>query len=891
MSECRQVRLLLAVAPREWSDGGRARVEAHLGTCAACAALARDFRAQESMAAALPRSGLEPARQQAVLDQARRGAGGQAWRVRLSNALGVAAAALLVLSLSLALSALLGRAPGQEAFSTPAAAPPTPEPTPVPTPTRRPAAAVAESAGSPLILVDNGPRSGLSPAEPWPPPDLYTLLGEGEYRVRHRFARGGLHAVPGGRIPAPPPITANELAGVDLLIVPWTGCYASGGSVDVGFTEYDFNLTSEEAATVREFVAGGGQALFVLDPTYNCHFEALSILGFETDAGQAVIWQDGALHPATGRLGRLSYSLAAQHRFQPLRSSSGESWAEVDGQDALVVEPIGRGRVAVLGLPRLVDGRRTVSDEADEGQPAPLYAEDNLAFLLSVVEELAGAPSGLDVERIAWEGRRGALQQATERLALRLDAWTEERIAWAAPGDAERQALRSEVLALRTGLREGVGLLDRMLESGPDAEGYEALRGVLREVLAGANRLDDVYGPAANETWEARQARRLQPWLLGLLGGAALLGVAAWRVRRLDAEPAALARQVVALLPHTAAGLLLLAHLLAAADLVGFGLRAGGYPLNRWGVWVYAAIAVAGTFLFFFARSRAFGSLARLALPLLAALALMQAHLLTDLAGAEYATYRDYEAGIALLGNLVVALAFCLVGVLYRRPRWLAAMGGAHLALVLGVMVGTSILYASRQGFASWQVTRVLLPPSSLPYLAIVYGMGLLAALPVRPRVYWRVAALVLVGFVAAGSLLLIRDLAWTSSSAPALIDWLSNLLLIPLLLCVGLLSAAYAWHARRAAHGGGPLDSPLAAVVLLLGLAALLTPLLLGDSLLPASGAEMPWRGADYLVPAGAWTLLLPTARVLAGVAPWAVLAAAALQALHGFIASRPPG
>jgi hypothetical protein len=555
-----------------------------------------------------------------------------------------------------------------------------------------------------------------------------------------------------------------------------------------------------------------------------------------------------------------------------------------------VVEPIGRGRVAVLGLPRLIDGRRTVPEEADEGQPAPLYAEDNLAFLLAVVEELAGAPSGLDVERIAWEGRRGALQLAAERLVLRLDAWSEERVAWAVPNEEERQEVSGEVLALRTSLGEGMGLLDRLLETGPDPEGYEALRGVLREVLAGANRLDAVYGPAANETWEARQARWLQPWLLGLLGGAALLGVAAWRVRRLDLEPAALARQAVGFLPDIAAALLLLGHLLATADLVGFGVRAGGYPLNRWGVWAYAAIVVLAT-VAFFVRGRPASGLTRLALPLLAALALMQAHLLTDLAGAEYATYRDYEAGIALLGNLLVALAFCLAGVLYRRPRWLAAIGGVHLALAVGVMVGSSVLYAARDGFASWQVTRVLLPPSSLPYLAIVYGMGLLAARPVRPRVYWRVAALVLVGFVAAGSLLLIRDLAWTSSSAPALIDWLSNLLLIPLLLCVGLLSAAYAWHARRAAHGGLPLNSPLAAVVLLLGLAALLTPLLLGDSLLPASGAEMPWRGADYLVPAGAWTLLLPTARVLAGVAPWAVLAAAALQALHGFIASRPPG
>ncbi len=877
--KCEQIRPLLAISPREWTTAERGQVEAHLATCPRCAALAREYASQDRVFGKLPRRGLSPERQEAVLAQVRREAGWLRWRVWVSNALGTAAAMLLVLFLGLSLSVLLRHASTATTFLPPTAVSPVPTATPQPTALPRPtptASITGATPAVPLILVDNGPRSGLGPTEPFPRPDLYTLLGEGNYQVRYRFAERGIYPRPGLGIESPP-ITAEELAGVRLLIVPWMSCYAAGGGPDGSMVTYDFNLTSEEARVIRNFVANGGQVLFILDPTYRCDFAALSALGILADAGQAVAWNDEAFHPAAGGVSGRSFALAAQYRFQPVRSLSGEAWAQLDGQGALAVEPIGQGRVVVLGLPSLVNGMRIVSLAADQGQPAPLFAADNLAFLVAVVEELTGTPSGLDVEAIAWEERIGALSEGLAHLVERLDAWTPERIAWAVPQGDERQALEAQVAALRRRTAEAVDLLAGW-GARPDPARYEAVRGILAEVLEGANQLDVTHGPRARESWEARQARQLRPWLLGFLGGAVLLGIAAWRVRHLDIAPAALARRWAALLPYLVAALLLVVHLLVAADMIGFGLRAGGYPLNRWGVWGYAALTLLAIPIF---THRASG-LTRLALPLLATLALMQAHLLTELAGAEYATYRDYEQGIALIANLAVAMAFCLAGVIYRRARWLAAMAGTHLALAAGVMGGSSLLYALGQGFAPWQIYQPLLPPSPLPYLAILYGLGILAARPVRPRAYWGMLVLLLGLFIAGGTILFILGFTWMDSSAPALFDWLNNLLLIPMLLAVGILSAAYWWHARRAARGRLPLVSPLAATVLLLGLAALLMPSLLDPSLLPESGAAMPWRSADYRVPAGAWTLLLPIARVLAATAPWLALLAVLLQLWH---------
>jgi len=68
--------------------------------------------------------------------------------------------------------------------------------------------------------------------------------------------------------------------------------------------------------------------------------------------------------------------------------------------------------------------------------------------------------------------------------------------------------------------------------------------------------------------------------------------------------------------------LYILAHLLAAAGLIGFGVSAGGYSLNRWGVYGYAAAALVAVVLGFSqVRRRAEGpSPLQLTLPPLLAL-------------------------------------------------------------------------------------------------------------------------------------------------------------------------------------------------------------------------------------------------------------------------------
>jgi len=867
---CTHVRRILAVSPCEWTATQRQQVEEHTRACADCAQLACDFAAQERVLSVLPHAGMSPARQRAVLAQTQREAAWLRLRVRLSNALGAAAGILTLAFLITAIITLLPTPPPGSA------APPTGTPTlpTLPTPTATLTVAAPAPTG-PLILLDNGPRSGVEPPPEWHRFNLYALLREGNYQVRNRLTEHELLPKPG--LTEFPPIIAENLAGVDLLIVPWVSCYASGGSVDGETVVFDFNLTPDETTVIRDWVADGGRALFVLDPVPSCHFEALKTFGIQADVAQAIAWHDDLLHAGEGNLpdGR-RFALAAQYRLQPLYAPEGESWArfwvQSDEHDALGVQTVGAGRVAVLGAPSMVDGMRTVSDRTEQGQPAPLFAAENLAFLTGVVEELTGAPSGLDVESIVWEEQVDSLREGADRLAERLAFWTPERVAWATREDeGQAQAVAARVEALQVRLDEARTTLDE-LGTFPDPARYDAIRAALVDTLSSLNALEDEYGQQARESWEERQTRTLQPWLLG--GLAVLAGIAAWGVRRLDVVPAHLGWTALAGAPYAVAVLLLLAHLLTAADMVSFGLRAGGYPLNRWGVWGYAAVALLAAVVFLRPGSRTASGLTRLALPLLVTLALMQAHFLTDLVGAEYATYRDYEQPIVLAANLGVALALCLAGMLYRRPCWLRGVAGIHAALVLGVMGGSSLIYALRDGFALWQVYRVVLPPSPLLYLIILYTLGLLGARPARKQVYWGALAVLLGVFVAGGTLLFVHDLTWMHSSRPPFFDWLTNLMLVPLLLALGILSGVYLWRRQRLA-----LRSPLAATLLLLWVAALWTPRLLGPGGLPESDAAMPWVSADYHVPAGAWTVLLPVARVLAGAAPWLTLLVVALQ------------
>ena len=93
--KCKQVQAALAIAPREWSEAERQQIEAHLLTCAACAAIARDYARQSSQLTALSRTSLSMAQQQAILAQVLR-APQSPWSRRLVNAFGAVAGVLIL---------------------------------------------------------------------------------------------------------------------------------------------------------------------------------------------------------------------------------------------------------------------------------------------------------------------------------------------------------------------------------------------------------------------------------------------------------------------------------------------------------------------------------------------------------------------------------------------------------------------------------------------------------------------------------------------------------------------------------------------------------------------------------------------------------------------------
>ena len=93
--KCKQVQTALAIAPREWSEAERQQIEAHLPTCATCAAIARDYDRQTDQLTALPRLSLSMAQQQTIMSQVAR-MPQYLWSRRLGNAFGAAAGVLLL---------------------------------------------------------------------------------------------------------------------------------------------------------------------------------------------------------------------------------------------------------------------------------------------------------------------------------------------------------------------------------------------------------------------------------------------------------------------------------------------------------------------------------------------------------------------------------------------------------------------------------------------------------------------------------------------------------------------------------------------------------------------------------------------------------------------------
>ena len=101
-----------------------------------------------------------------------------------------------------------------------------------------------------------------------------------------------------------------------------------------------------------------------------------------------------------------------------------------------------------------------------------------------------------------------------------------------------------------------------------------------------------------------------------------------------------------------------LAHLLAAVSLVAFGLLAGGYPLNRWGIYGYAGAAATALVLSLRAlRQRDDRPNALLlTLPPLLALWVMGLYATTEVLSAEFAPYLDDVNKLFFAFNLAYAL-------------------------------------------------------------------------------------------------------------------------------------------------------------------------------------------------------------------------------------------
>src|SRR5512143_1983494 len=93
--KCKQVQAALAIAPREWSEAERQQIEAHLLTCTACAAIARDYARQADRLTALPRVSLSMAQQQAIMAQVLR-APQYPWSRRFVNAFSAVAGILIL---------------------------------------------------------------------------------------------------------------------------------------------------------------------------------------------------------------------------------------------------------------------------------------------------------------------------------------------------------------------------------------------------------------------------------------------------------------------------------------------------------------------------------------------------------------------------------------------------------------------------------------------------------------------------------------------------------------------------------------------------------------------------------------------------------------------------
>lgn len=323
--------------------------------------------------------------------------------------------------------------------------------------------------------------------------------------------------------------------------------------------------------------------------------------------------------------------------------------------------------------------------------------------------------------------------------------------------------------------------------------------------------------------------------------------------------------------------LVVLAHVLLATSLIGFGLRSDGWVLHPVGVSWYSLIILGSLGLLVRTLHTPDARPELLILLPLLTLAVMGSFPITALmGGARYAPYDTGEIHELFVGlNLVGGLALVILTLLYRRPRLLLTW-----ALGQGVLLVT---YPTWWG-GLWRWGSL---GNSPLVLALVFSLPLLYALTLRVlnvRLRRRWLQYVVGGLVVSALLILLAALRLTTylNSTPFIGEariemWRAVGWNIPLLLAFGgLLVPLPLWAGRELGEREeqGELERPFPAELLIL-LLLVTVPLQLRffqtspDGMLPAAGQVQLWRSADHIVPHG-WLPTLAWSRWLLQLARW---------------------
>jgi hypothetical protein len=107
MSECREIRRLLVVQPVNWSADERAQVDAHLITCADCAALNRVYAEQDRQIRGLPSARLTPSQRGQLLSKIQLERRRHTMYTKLSAIAGVVAAVVIIIGIGFGAQTLL----------------------------------------------------------------------------------------------------------------------------------------------------------------------------------------------------------------------------------------------------------------------------------------------------------------------------------------------------------------------------------------------------------------------------------------------------------------------------------------------------------------------------------------------------------------------------------------------------------------------------------------------------------------------------------------------------------------------------------------------------------------------------------------------------------------